>query len=184
MIRSSSLRKRTRRIDSRSMKERVKAGQMSLGLVVIVLEPGIYNNEMHRANPKAEIGDVITVASGGYGETLIENGKVSLFEADSFSDAEFEDEEVVSEVAPKIETTDEIAAEAESRRAGKWQDLKAAGITDTAAKALYAAGVQSKENVIIITRMGDEGRRQLTNLKGVGEKTVDSLFEWALEDDG
>lgn len=184
MARLSKTQSRTRRIDANSLRERSRQGQMPPGVVVIVIEPGVYNNENHRANPKAEVGDVITVAAGGYYEALLKKGKVSPFEQDSFSDAELADEELVEEV-DAAETAKEIASEEASRRAPRWQDLKAqAGITDTSAKALYAAGVQTKGHVQVIMRMGDEGRRQLTNLKGVGDKTVDTLFAWAEEEDG
>jgi hypothetical protein len=45
---------------------------------VTVIVPGVYNDPNHRNHPFAEAGEVIQVASGGYADSLIADGFVSL----------------------------------------------------------------------------------------------------------
>jgi hypothetical protein len=45
---------------------------------VTVIVPGVYNDPNHRNHPFAEAGEVIEVASGGYADSLIADGFVSL----------------------------------------------------------------------------------------------------------
>lgn len=48
-----------------------------LTTLVQVLVPGVYNGRGHRALPRAERGDLIQVAAGGYGQSLIADGYVT-----------------------------------------------------------------------------------------------------------
>lgn len=46
-------------------------------ILVRVLVGGVYNGRGHRALPTADVGDLIEVAGGGYGESLIVDGYVT-----------------------------------------------------------------------------------------------------------
>ena len=55
---------------------------------VVVVVPGIYNGSEHRALPWAEVGTVIEVADGWYGDTLLEQGIVRSFDSGLRSSAQ------------------------------------------------------------------------------------------------
>lgn len=177
---------RTTRIDASALNDRARRAQMPKGMTVIVLKPGIYNDENHKANDFADVGDVITVASGPYFSALVEEGKVSVYDSASFLGVEDEVEGGVGEGeeidlgAEQGVTLEEIEAETSSRHAPRWEDLKAAGITDQAAMSLYKAGIRNQKDVKIIMAQ-PQGEENLLALKSVGAKTVESLFAWAEE---
>ena len=123
--------------------------QLTMAVALVrVLEAGIYNGPEHKSLGQCEVGEIIPVVTGGYSQYLIENGFVEAY-------------------TPNVPQPE---PEPEPPPAQPWMFWLVQGIegmTDTVAQALYADGLQNKQDVI--TRFTREGLDGLTRVKGVGK---------------
>jgi hypothetical protein len=130
------------------------------GTQVRVLVAGIYNGVGHKALPKAAVGDIITVASGGYTQDLIACNLVT----DALTE-------------PEVRAVDDPPAEFGLGALEPWTFLEGAGLSGQLAQALYQAGFIDKATILKI--FTDGGVDPFTAVKGVGPKTAERLIKWA-----
>jgi hypothetical protein len=169
---------------------------------VRVLVANVYNGINHKALPKAQVGDIITVASGAYVQDLIACALVEPY-ADPAAPTEEQivagaekllnfleqgqftvspaPEEVKVTVKPlDAQDAQNIAKlDATLKQGFAWDFMEAAGLNNQQAQALYTAGFTSV--AVILDRFTAEGLAPFTTIKGIGKKTVERLVGWAAE---
>jgi predicted flap endonuclease-1-like 5' DNA nuclease len=108
-----------------------------LTILVRVIVPGVYNGLGHKSLPYAEAGDLIHVAGGGYGESLIADGYVTDDLARGVLETEAE-AEVMEELGGSL---DSHAVLTEVAAVDRLAEIKGVGVAT--AKKLVALGVTS-----------------------------------------
>lgn len=132
-----------------------------LTTLVQVLVPGVYNGRGHRALPRAERGDLIQVAAGGYGQSLIADGYVT----DNLEPLAEENDDTAPNVTDSLEPlTEDENDTAPSMDEGEGESLdthdalnqvaaedrlaEVKGIGAATAKQLVEAGVTSWQGLV------------------------------------
>ena len=114
-----------------------------LTMTVRVITPGVYNGRDHRKLPLAEEGEVIQVAGGGYGESLIADGYVT----DDLAAFVALDETLASVAFPAPDDSlNSHTALTEVAAADRLAEIKGLGVAT--AKKLVAAGVRSFADLV------------------------------------
>lgn len=105
-------------------------------ILVRVLVGGVYNGRGHRALPTSDVGDLIEVAGGGYGESLMADGYVT----DELAPPE------TAPVAPALPSID--THEVISQVAAEGQMAEIHGVGAATAKLLIKHGVDSWHKLV------------------------------------
>lgn len=141
------------------------------GIEVVVVVESIYNGVNHKSLGLCKPGQVITVASGPYGQSLLNDGLVKRVE-DILETLVNAVSAIGTTPAPDVPIADELQAEEN----GAWELLLESGITERQAKLIVAAGFASQE--AIAKSLKDYGTSQLTEVNGVGINTALKLAKW------
>jgi predicted flap endonuclease-1-like 5' DNA nuclease len=112
-----------------------------LTMTVRVIVPGRYNGRDHRRLAHAEAGDVIQVAGGGYGESLVADGYVT---DDLTQGVVTEEEEEVQAVADDSLNDHKVLTEVAA--VDRLAEIKGVGVAT--AKKMVALGITSVEAFI------------------------------------
>lgn len=179
-----------------SWKNEKRQEQAAAGTRVIVLRAGRYNGPRNKTLGLCDAGDLISVASGPYAQSLIADGFVSPYDAsledrvETFTKPATATVTVVADVVPAEKSGDgqpdpktgEKAAEPESDPEPSvdpdgWRVFLGAGVSETIAHKLFDAGLTGHQAVRDL--INDAGAEALLSLQGVGQSTVDKLVTWA-----
>jgi hypothetical protein len=145
---------------------------------VRVLVAAVYNGVGHKALPKAEVGDIITVAAGAYAQDLIACELVTA-ELQEPEAVELQEPESVS--APPDNESVIPPSSAPAAATFPWDFLEGAGLTNQLAQAVWEAGFKSKE--LILNAFTERSLSAFTEIRGIGKSRAEQLVIWAAKED-